>query len=82
MPNNSILPNEVINKYSNEITFIRNCALSGHIKISSHCYEQISQRNIRLQDVFNGEKLSLAARNMDHLTPEVKKEKVGFVRED
>ena len=53
MPENSILPEGIKNKYSREITFIRNCALSGKIKISNHCNEQISQRNIRLQDVYN-----------------------------
>ena len=53
MPKNSILPEAVKNRYSKEITFIRNCASSGNIKISNHCNEQISQRNIRLQDVYN-----------------------------
>ena len=53
MPHNSILPEAIKNKYSREITFIRSCAHTGKIKISNHCYEQISQRNIRLKDVYN-----------------------------
>lgn len=53
MPENSILPQEVKNKYSKEIAFLRKCAQSGRIKISNHCYEQVSQRHIRIGDVFD-----------------------------
>ena len=53
MPKNTILPEEVINRYSMEIAFIRKCAQAGLIKISNHCNEQISQRNIQLKDVYN-----------------------------
>lgn len=53
MPNNSILPAKVKEQYFKEITFIRNCAHSGHIRISDHCYEQISKRNILLRDAYN-----------------------------
>jgi hypothetical protein len=53
MPNNSILPETVKNKYSREIEFVRKCARSGDIIISDHCNKQMSQRNIRLKDVYN-----------------------------
>jgi hypothetical protein len=52
MVSNSILPDWVKQKYNKEILFIRNCASSGLIRISNHCYQQISQRNIRLSDIY------------------------------
>ncbi|SET38496.1 protein of unknown function [Natronincola peptidivorans] len=52
MPSNSILPEPVKNKYSQEIIFIRNCAKSNQIKISDHCNRKISKRKIRLSDVY------------------------------
>ena len=52
MPSNSILSSKYREKFGNEISFIRNCAKLGNIKISDHCHEQISKRKIRLKDVF------------------------------
>lgn len=52
MIQDSILPKAVEKKYSKEIAFIRNCAKMNKIIISNHCYEQISNRNIKVKDVY------------------------------
>lgn len=52
MPTNTILPDEVKNKYTNEIMFIRNCARNKKIKISPHCYKQMAQRKIIVRQVY------------------------------
>lgn len=53
MPSNSILPISVEKKYLKEIIFIRNCAKLGKIRISNHCYNQLSERKIKVSDVFD-----------------------------
>ncbi len=52
MSSNSILPDIIKDKYSHEISFIRKCAKSNNIKISPHAYKQISQRKIKIKDVY------------------------------
>lgn len=63
MSSNSILPEKVISNYSNDIAFIRRCAKMNKIRISNHCYKMISQRKIKLADVYdsikNGEVIEI-----------------------